>query len=317
VSVVTPFYNTREYLAECIESVLRQSHPNWEYILVDNCSTDGSSEIAERYASKCPEKIRVVRTESFLSQVANYNFALTRISPGSKYCKIVQADDWLFPDCVEKMVELADAHPAVGIVAAYELEGNDVLLDGLPYPSPEVSGREICRLYFLKDMYLFGTATSLLIRSDIVRSRQPFYEERRVPVEDADACFSVLKTWSFGFVHQVLTYTRRGNESIVSRIGPYNPWLLGRLTNLVVHGRDSLSEEEFKKCLSSAEKYYFVYLSKSALRFRSREFWDLHRRGLASINYSLDWWLLGKWMPRAVLELTWNAFWLTWDRLFH
>jgi len=47
VSVVTPFYNTQAFLPECIESVLRQSYENWEYLLVDNCSTDGSGEIAQ------------------------------------------------------------------------------------------------------------------------------------------------------------------------------------------------------------------------------------------------------------------------------
>ena len=50
VSVVTPFYNTAPYLAQCIESVLAQTYPHFEYILMDNCSTDGSAEIAETYA---------------------------------------------------------------------------------------------------------------------------------------------------------------------------------------------------------------------------------------------------------------------------
>ena len=81
VSVVTPFYNTRDFLAECIESVLRQTYSNFEYILVDNCSTDGSSDIAKQYAARFPDKIRLLHTESFLSQVQNYNFALSCISP--------------------------------------------------------------------------------------------------------------------------------------------------------------------------------------------------------------------------------------------
>jgi glycosyltransferase involved in cell wall biosynthesis len=124
VSVVTPFYNTRDFLADCIESVLRQTYQNWEYVLVDNCSTDGSSEVAAHYASRFPGKIRLIHTESFLSQVQNYNFALSCISPSSRYCKMVQADDWLFPDCIRSMVEVAEGHPTVGIVAAYELEGD-------------------------------------------------------------------------------------------------------------------------------------------------------------------------------------------------
>ena len=60
VSVVTPFYNTAAWLTECIESVLAQTYHNWEYILVDNCSADGSTEIARRYA-KTDSRIRYVR----------------------------------------------------------------------------------------------------------------------------------------------------------------------------------------------------------------------------------------------------------------
>ena len=48
VSVVTPFYNTGEYLEECIESVLAQTFDNFEYILVDNHSTDRGREMPRR-----------------------------------------------------------------------------------------------------------------------------------------------------------------------------------------------------------------------------------------------------------------------------
>ena len=182
VSVVTPFYNTRDYLAECIESVLRQTYQNWEYILVNNCSTDGSSELAEHYASRFPDNIRLIHTESFLTQVQNYNFALSCVSPNSKYCKMVQADDWLFPACIRSMIELAEDHPSVGIVAAYQLENDEVLLSGLPYPSPEVSGRDACRLYFLNGKYLFGSPTSSLILSDLIGRASHFMKSGSHPL---------------------------------------------------------------------------------------------------------------------------------------
>lgn len=314
VSVVTPFYNTREFLVECIESVLRQTYQNWEYILVDNCSTDGSSELAEQYASRFPEKISVIHTGSFLSQVQNYNFSLTCISPDSKYCKMVQADDWLFPDCIKSMVEVAEGHPSVGVVGAYELDGDYVSLSGLPYPSLEVPGQDVCRLYFINYTYLFGTPTSLLLRSELIRSRDPFYEERHAPFEDAHVCFNLLRTWNFGFVHQVLTYSRRDNESILSRILPFNSQLFSRLAIVIAHGRDYLSTDEYSRCLQDAERRYFLYLSRCALRGRSRNFWEFHRNALASINYSLDWWLLGKRIPRVLLEKTWETFWTQWDK---
>ena len=48
VSVVTPVYNGEKYLEECIESVLNQTYKNWEYIILNNCSTDRTLEIAEQ-----------------------------------------------------------------------------------------------------------------------------------------------------------------------------------------------------------------------------------------------------------------------------
>ena len=313
VSVVTPFYNTREFLAECIESVLRQTYQNWEYVLVDNCSTDDSNEIAQEYASRYPNKIRLVKTSSFLTQVQNYNFALSCISPASKYCKMVQADDWLFPHCIKNMVELAEAYPAVGIVAAYELEGDRVSLDGLPYPSSEVSGRDVCRRYFLEQTYLFGTPTSLLMRCELIRSRVPFYEECFAPFEDAHACFDLLRTWKFGFVHQVLTFSRRDNESLLSRMRGFGLLQFFRLAIVVAHGRDYLTAEEYNRCLKDAERRYFLYLSRCALRGRSREFWEFHQNSLVSIDYVLNRRRLAKWIPRALLEKTWETFWGYWD----
>ncbi|MBA2547968.1 MAG: glycosyltransferase family 2 protein, partial [Burkholderiaceae bacterium] len=103
VSVVTPFYNTALYLAECIESVLAQQYGNFEFILSDNCSTDGSREIIEPYAAR-DSRIRYIRHDAFVNQVQNYNRALRQISPDSCYCKVVQADDWILPECLSRMV---------------------------------------------------------------------------------------------------------------------------------------------------------------------------------------------------------------------
>jgi glycosyltransferase involved in cell wall biosynthesis len=316
VSIVTPFYNTREYLAECIESVLRQTWANWEYVLVDNCSTDGSSAIAASYASRFPGKIRIVRTPSFLSQVQNYNFALSSISRESKYCKMVQADDWIFPDCIKSMVEVAEAHPSVGIVAAYRLEGDKVDLDGLSYPSVKFSGREVGRLYFLKGTYLVGSPTSILMRSEAVRSRNPFFDERYAPFEDGHVCFDLLQAWDFGFVHQILTYSRWNNVGILSRMGQFGLRPFLELSMLVAHGKDYLSPEEYNCRLKRAEREYFMLLTKAAcaLRPESHEFWEFHRHGLASINYSFDWKRLARWLPRAAVDKAWDAFWRRWDK---
>ncbi len=63
VSVVTPLYNNREFLEECIEIVRAQTYQNWDYTIVNNCSTDGSAEIA--YTLRATRESRFTTTSSF------------------------------------------------------------------------------------------------------------------------------------------------------------------------------------------------------------------------------------------------------------
>ena len=75
VSIITPVYNGDAYLRECIESVLRQTYHNWEYIIVNNRSEDATLAIAEEYASSVSRGFRVITNKEFVGQVANQNIA--------------------------------------------------------------------------------------------------------------------------------------------------------------------------------------------------------------------------------------------------
>ena len=284
VSVVTPVYNAEPYLAECIESVLAQTHENWEYVIVNNCSTDRSLEIAQRYAQQ-DARIRIHNNEEFLKQFQNWNHAMRQISPASKYCKVVHADDWLFPECIARMVEVAEAYPLVGIVGAYRLDEDRVGLDGLPYLSTVVPGRELCRLILLGGPWVFGSPTSLLIRSDIVRSREAFYDESILHA-DTEVCFDILQDWDFGFVHQVLTFTRRHNESLTSFTNSFNTRRLANFMILVRYGPTYLGSE-YEERLKQAEESYYRFLARSVFGLKGREFWNFHGNELRKLGHPL------------------------------
>ncbi|MDE3178650.1 MAG: glycosyltransferase family 2 protein [Acidobacteriota bacterium] len=279
VSVVTPVYNCAEYLAECIESVLAQTYSNWDYTVVDNCSTDGSAEIARAYAAK-DSRIRVIQNRQFLRAVANHNVALRQISSESKYCKVVFGDDWMFPHCLEEMVAIAEEHPSVGIVGAYGLDGNNILCAGLSYPSRIVSGREICRRLFLEGTYVFGSSTSVLYRSALVRGQDHFYNEANLHA-DREACLVLLKTRDFGFVHQILTFMRVRPVSIGTMAEDVRMYLGCQLHTLVTHGPDFLTPVELGGCLDELLAEYYNFLAVSLMRGRrDSKFWDLHKRKL-------------------------------------
>jgi glycosyltransferase involved in cell wall biosynthesis len=278
VSVVTPVYNEAQHLAECIESVLAQTFQNWDYTIVDNCSTDGSLEVARRYAAK-DGRIRIHQNQQFLSVIPNHNVALRQISPQSKYCKVVLGDDWIFPNCLEQMVGVAEAHPSVGIVGAYALEGERVAWAGLPFPSEVVCGRDICRRHLLDALYVFGSANAVLYRADLVRSHDPFYNEQNIHA-DTEVCFTLLKTCDFGFVHQILTFTRIRPGSLNTTSQELSSYFPSMLQLLVTHAPDFLTHEECEAQLDRHLAEYYKFLGKSLLLDRDKQFWEYHRAEL-------------------------------------
>src|SRR5262245_49559168 len=195
VSVVTPVYNGEHHLRDCIESVLAQSYPNWDYTICNNCSTDRTLEIAREYAAKDP-RIRIHDNENFVHVNENHNIAFRCISPDSKYCKVVAADEWIFPECIERMVEIAEKHPSAAIVGSYALCGTDVLFDGLRHCRTVVTGAELFRMSMESFIWggpcFFGGPTSLLYRSHIVRRRSAFFDVENLHA-DTEVCFESLE----------------------------------------------------------------------------------------------------------------------------
>lgn len=279
VSIVTPVYNEAGDLAECVESVLAQTYQNWDYTIVDNCSTDGTLDVALKFAEQ-DKRIRVLRNGSLLRAIPNHNAALRQISAESKYCKVVFGDDWIFPDCLRQMVALAEANPSVGIVGAYALEGPRVAWTGLPYPCSVVNGSEICRRHLLDGLHVFGSANAVLYRADLVKSRDPFFNEANIH-GDTEVCFDLLKTCDFGFVHQILTYTRVRPDSLSAATTELDTWFPSMLQLLVRHAPDYLTPEERGTLLARHVREYYRFLGKSLMLGRDEEFWRYHKSELS------------------------------------
>lgn len=293
VSVITPVYNEEQYLAECIESVLAQTYSNWDYTIVDNCSTDESARIAYQYAAR-DRRIRVHQNERFLSVIPNHNAALRQASPQSKYCKMVLGDDRIFPTCLEQMVAVAEEHPSVGIVGAYALEGDQVALTGLPPSSSMVCGREICRRHLLDGLYVFGSANAVLYRADLVRNHDPFYNEDNIHA-DTEVCFALLKECDFGFVHEILTFTRLRQGSLNTASNSLQTSFASMLQLLTTHAFPYLTTAESESLLSRRLTEYYRFLGKSLILGRERQFWEYHRSQLmkAGVGFSRARVLLG------------------------
>jgi glycosyltransferase involved in cell wall biosynthesis len=305
VSVVIPVYNGGPFIANAIRSVLAQTYPHFDLTIADNCSTDNTADIAEDFARRDP-RVRLHRNTTFLNVVENHNNAFTLISPGATYVKILGADDWFFPHCLEELVKVAEAHPSVGIVTSYVLAGRYVAWDGLPYPSTFLTGRDVCRLRLLKNIKVFGGPSASLLRASVVRERVPFYNPLNYH-GDTEAYLELLQRHDFGYVHQVLSYDRKDEDSrttaYLKRVQSYPAADLDEITKF---GPIYLTPEEYAVRLREVTRAYYRFLAMNVFEFRKREFWHYHRTHFKAMGYPLQYGRLAWYSVLRFLDLLLN-----------
>ena len=113
VSVVMPVYNAADTIDRALQSALGQTYEDLEVVVVDNASTDGTPDIVRGYGDP-----RIVLHENPRNIGAHKNAnRSTQLSHG-ELLKFLHADDFLYPHCVERMVELMDRSPRIGLVFA-------------------------------------------------------------------------------------------------------------------------------------------------------------------------------------------------------
>jgi glycosyltransferase involved in cell wall biosynthesis len=289
VSVLIPVYNGETHIATAIRSVLRQTYVNFDLTIVNNTSTDRTRGIAEEFASADP-RIRIHDNPAFLSVVENHNRAFSLASPEAKYVKILGADDWLFPACLEALVGVAESNPAVGMVSSYVLCGSRIGWDGLSWPGVVVDGRTICRMRLLDGLKVFGGPSASLIRKSALR--QPFYNPLNYH-GDNEACLELLKDHDFGFVHQVLSYNRKGEDSrttaYLDRVGSQSAADMDEVTRF---GPVYLTPAEHRERLRDVTTAYYRFLARNVFEFRNREFRHYHRTHLKAMGYPIRYPLL-------------------------
>ena len=284
VSVVTPVYNDADYLTECITSVLNQTYTNWEYAIVDNASTDDTPELAAKFAALDP-RIRHVRFEEFVNSNENHNRAFRAIDSASELFKVVSADDWLFPECLERMVGAAIQSDTVGLVTSYRLSDDGVDLVALPYWKVFATGREITRDILLRGPVILGGPSAMLFRSDLLRERDSFLDGRFWAADNEVALWTLSRN-DLGFVHQVLTFQRRQQGRVFDwamNMATFFPeWICFHLR----YGPAALQPDEYRRRLRLRLREYtwwHVRQFPRPSRLRTPEFFAWHRNATQMI----------------------------------
>ena len=147
LSIGVPVYNEERYLDGCIRSLLAQTFTDFEIIICDNASTDGTFEIAQEWAQK-DARISAHRAERNLGAAPNFNWCF-ELARGELF-KWAAADDLVKPDYLEKCIAALDAHPESHLAysGAYDIDAEGEIIGEIHdnqwpmrFDSPDVRGR--------------------------------------------------------------------------------------------------------------------------------------------------------------------------------
>lgn len=200
VSCIIIFFNAKKenFFEEAIESIFAQTYDNWELLLADDGSTDGSTAIALQYAGKYPEKVRYVEHEGHQNRGMSATRNLGIRNAKGEYIAFLDADDVWLPHKLEQQVPILEAHPEAAMlygrtqcwfswmennpVRFYPDQQDEMTITSLQFDQLVKPPTQL--LVYLQNRNIYPCTCSILIRHQIFKDIGGFEEEFQNAQED-------------------------------------------------------------------------------------------------------------------------------------
>lgn len=204
ISIATPIYNTARFLPAALDSLLAQDHVDWEGLLWDDGSTDGSGDIAAEYARRDP-RFRVLGNGR--NNGVSFGSATALAQARGEYVAVLDSDDMLEPDALSSMLAFMRERPQLGMAYSQyvEVDQDGVLL---------AAGRRFLTPYSSHQLMVdFMTYHFRLMRADAYRAVGGI--DRDMPVApDYDLCLRLSERFQIGHLPKPLYRYRMHRDSL-------------------------------------------------------------------------------------------------------
>lgn len=262
VSVVVPIYKVEKYLRRCIDSILNQTYPNIELILVDDGSPDNCGKIADEYAAT-DKRIKVIHKKNGgLSDARNQGMKYVT----GEFTVFVDSDDWLATEMIGELVDKSFVYNADVVQSAFYYAYDDYLLFENRYNDrddpPIVLNNTSLMTELVKNTKVKNFAWAKLYRTDIIREI-PF--EKGVLFEDVFWAYKVMhRVKRYVIINRPMCYYYQRSDSIVAT---YTPSSLDILKGLKIRhcfieeNYPDLIEESYKLILKTSLIHYNLLLA--------------------------------------------------------
>jgi len=207
VTVLMSVHNGAIYLRQAIESILKQSYEDFEFIIIDDASTDTTPEIIGSYRDR---RIRVVRNDGKMGLTKSLNRGLD-LADG-EYIARMDADDISLPERLQRQILFLDSHPAVGVLGTtFKTLENGRLKN--PYNVwPVMSDVIKWSLFFTSPL----AHPSVVMRKDLIRQVGK-YDSCRIHAQDYDLWCRLADITEFANLEETLIYIRTHDEQATRR----------------------------------------------------------------------------------------------------
>lgn len=199
-----PAYNSEKFIGKAIKSILNQTYKNYEFIIIDDCSTDKTLDVIKKYSAK-DKRIKFEKNKKNLGIAGNRN-RLIELSRG-KYIAWQDADDLSIKERIEKEVSFMEKNPSVGICGGFLECFNRKGVSGIRYYSPN-------DIYLRKHIFRMSPVAqpSSIIRSNVIKELGK-YDVSLSSAEDLDMSFRIGSVSKFANLQEIVLKYREHDQS--------------------------------------------------------------------------------------------------------
>lgn len=203
VSVITPVYNAEKFLKETIDSVLKQTYKDYEYLLVDDCSTDSSADIVKEYAEN-DNRVKYIKLKENSGAAVARNTGLEHAQ--GRYIAFVDSDDLWYPEKLEKQLTFMQENNEAFTYTKYE----HITEDGEIQSAPDFPER-LNYSGLLKNTAI-ACSTVVIDREVIGDFRMPLVRKG----QDTATWLKILRDHDYAYLVDEILNQYRGREGSLS-----------------------------------------------------------------------------------------------------
>ena len=211
ISIILPTYNGIKYINKSVSSVLEQQFTDFEFLIIDDCSTDGSWEYLQNLQDK---RITLYRNEKNKGLFYNLNFLIKKSN--SPIIKIWSQDDVMYPDCIKEVVAFHKQHAEIGFSYSDRdyIDADNVILDVRRQDdTPEIVSPELhSKIAFITGSIAGNIANVAINKSTL--DEVGFFNESMKISGDFEMWVRLAKKYPVGFIKKTLVQLRNHKEQL-------------------------------------------------------------------------------------------------------